>query len=975
MSAIASPAAHGAFREKRERRIETLGVTVHEYEHIQTGAAHYHLASAYDENVFMVAFRTVPMDSTGVAHILEHTVLCGSERYPVRDPFFWMIRRSLNTFMNAFTTSDYTAYPFASQNRKDFFNLLDVYLDAVFFSRLDPRDFAQEGCRIEFENPDDDSTPLVYRGVVFNEMKGDSSSAISVVYETLREHLYPTTTYHYNSGGDPRHIPELTYDGLKSFYSSHYHPSNAVFMTFGDVPAAEVQEKMDAALSNFARSTSHIAVTTERRLSEPLRVSAPYAIEDEEGTRGKTHIVMAWLLGENTDLAMLLRCSLLSDALLDTSASPLRQALETCPLAGAVSPLSGLEETSHEMSFMVGVEGSEAEHAEEIERLVLETLERVAEEGIAQDKLEACLHQLELSQREIGGDSAPFGLQLMFSCMSAAIHRGDPIALLDLDPVLVELREQVRDPAFVKGLVRDLLLDNPHRVTLVQYPDTELAESEAEDERQRLEAIKSSLDEAARREVVLRARDLLDRQNAEEDISVLPRVGIEDVPMDIDIPAPVTLSRPDAPRITAYRAGTNGIAYHQVITNMPALSPEAFRALPWWTSIVTEIGSGGAGYLVTQHEQHSETGGISCYATFRGETTDARKLRSFVTFSSRTLNPRFSAMTALMRRTLCAPDWDERGRVRDLVKQMRVRREGGITGNAQALAMTAAASNYSPVSHLNHELSGLAGIKRLRALDDGLSDDGELDAFIATLRSLHESILDADRQFLVVADEGFVDDAVGRLLEAWPDARWRDGGFAGEMPLPKPVPEQAWVTNTQVNFCGAAVASVPEGHPDSAVFSVLAGVLRNGFLHRVLREQGGAYGGGASHDASNGVFRFYSYRDPNLGATFDAFRSSIQWLIDSNISFDLIEEAILGLVSSIDAPGSPAGRARQAFHNELFGRDAAHRRQVRAAILRVTVDDVKRVASERLTGDMARAVVTSESAAKTLGPEFVVQVI
>src|SRR5210317_1723061 len=227
------PEAHPAFIPVRQHTVDSLNIRVEQYEHRATGAAHYHLASDYSENVFLVALRTVPHDSTGVAHILEHTALCGSERYPVRDPFFMMLRRSLNTFMNAMTSSDWTAYPFASQNRKDYFNLLDVYLDAVFFSRLDPLDFAQEGHRVEFAEPDNPDSDLVYKGVVFNEMKGAMSSVSSTLWSKLCEHLFPSTTYHYNSGGDPEHIPDLSYEQLQDFYRSHYHPSNAIFMTFG----------------------------------------------------------------------------------------------------------------------------------------------------------------------------------------------------------------------------------------------------------------------------------------------------------------------------------------------------------------------------------------------------------------------------------------------------------------------------------------------------------------------------------------------------------------------------------------------------------------------------------------------------------------------------------------------------------------------------------------------------------------------
>ena len=234
---------HSAFELLRTESVPSLKVIYEEYRHRETGAQHIHLASDNSENVFLVALRTVPMDSTGVAHILEHTALCGSEKYPVRDPFFMMIRRSLNTFMNAFTSSDWTAYPFASQNKKDFNNLLDVYLDAVFFARLDPLDFAQEGHRMEFADPNDSSTELTFKGVVFNEMKGAMSSINSVLWQTMSKYLYPTSTYHYNSGGDPENIPDLTYEQFIEFYKTHYHPSNAIFLTFGDIPAAEHQEK------------------------------------------------------------------------------------------------------------------------------------------------------------------------------------------------------------------------------------------------------------------------------------------------------------------------------------------------------------------------------------------------------------------------------------------------------------------------------------------------------------------------------------------------------------------------------------------------------------------------------------------------------------------------------------------------------------------------------------------------------------
>lgn len=443
MAAVIENTVHPAFEKLRSHRISTLNVTVEEYRHRKTGARHLHLAADNDENVFFVALRTFPMDSTGVAHILEHTALCGSERFPVRDPFFMMIRRSLNTFMNAFTSSDWTAYPFASMNRKDFDNLLTVYLDSVFFSSLDPLDFAQEGHRLEFDTPDDPSTDLVYRGVVYNEMKGAMSAPTSQLWQNLSSHLFPTTTYHYNSGGEPDHIVDLSYDDLLRFYRHHYHPSNAIFATYGDIPAHEHHERFEElALKRFDRLDVELPVRDEKRMFSPVRVDQSYAVSEGEETGHKTHIVMGWLLGHSFDLQENLEGQLLASVLLENSASPLMRALETTDIGHSPSPMCGLEDSNREMTFVCGIEGSDPERQDDLEALIEQTLAKVVEEGVSEDRLEAILHQLELHQREIAGDSFPYGLQLIMTAISPMVHGGDPVELLDLEPVLADMREK-----------------------------------------------------------------------------------------------------------------------------------------------------------------------------------------------------------------------------------------------------------------------------------------------------------------------------------------------------------------------------------------------------------------------------------------------------------------------------------------------------------------------------------------------------
>ena len=427
------------FRLLNKQKIESLSLEYQEYEHKNTGAKHIHLASDNKENVFMVAFRTIPEDSTGVAHILEHTVLCGSKKFPVRDPFFSMLKRSMNTFMNAFTSSDWTAYPFASQNQKDFDNLLSVYLDSVFFPNLNELDFAQEGHRLEFSELHNRKSELVNKGIVFNEMKGAMSSVNSILWQTITKNLFSNTTYHFNSGGEPEEIVKLTYEHFKNFHETHYHPTNAIFFTFGDISAFHHQEVFERnALAHFNKMNERIAVNAEARFHDPKYVKESFPATNKN-LKNNTHIVMAWLLGNSVDIKENLKARLISNILLDNSGSPLLKALETTPLANSPSPMCGLEDSMKEMCFVCGVEGSESKHTQEVEKLILETLQTTANKGVSNEQIIASLDQIELSQREITGSSYPYGLQLILSCMSGAIHRGDPKELLDIESALKDL--------------------------------------------------------------------------------------------------------------------------------------------------------------------------------------------------------------------------------------------------------------------------------------------------------------------------------------------------------------------------------------------------------------------------------------------------------------------------------------------------------------------------------------------------------
>ena len=965
-----APKLGSGFRFIRSEAVASLNLEVQEFEHIQTGAKHFHLAAEQEEKVFLVAFRTMPQDSSGVAHILEHTALCGSKNFPVRDPFFMMTRRSLNTFMNAFTSSDWTAYPFASLNDKDFNNLLDVYLDAAFFSRLDPMDFAQEGHRVEFAKADNPESDLVYKGVVFNEMKGAMSSPTSTLWQTFTKYLFPETTYHHNSGGEPASIPDLTYEQLLEFYASHYHPTNAVFMTFGDLDVADLQTKIhEQALKGFERSDLELNVPDEKRYFSPVRVEEAYALDQEDISK-QTHHVVGWLLPRSIDIDALMKAHLLERVLLDNSSSPLMAALESSSLGSGPSPLCGLEDSNREMSFVCGLEGSEPEDAAAVEQLILDTLQKVVDEGVDPRSVAAQLHQLELNQREITGDGMPFGLQLILAGMSAAIHRGDPVSVLNIDPALAKLREAVKDPDFIPNLIREWLLDNPHRVRVTLRPDNQLTAKKDAAEAARLAAIKAALNAEQKQAIVEQAKALEARQQQVDDDSLLPKVTLQDVPLDLHLPQSQNFT---AGKINAqwFTAGTNGLVYVQAVLDLPQLDEAEQQLMPLFVHCMTELGCGDRDYRANQALQSEVSGGLSASFTVRGGLDNEQEVSGYLVLSGKALAVNQKKLQALMAETLDKARFDELPRIAEIVAQRSARLANSITGRGHALAMQAAAAKFSPVANLGQLTSGLVAIQSAKRLAQSIKAESALDELSASLVALHNKIKTAPRQFLLVAEEDHQQAMLDALQTHWADLPVESAWEALQLPSTRTPVKQLWLTSTQVNFCALAFPTVTGGDKDSAALTVLGDYLRNGFLHRAIREQGGAYGAGAGQDNGDAVFRFFSYRDPRVEGTLEDFYASLAWLQENPIDQQKLEEAILGVVSSIDKPGSPAGDARQTYFANLFGRTPESRKAFRASILAVKGEDLVRVAAEYLKPELASvAVITNAKTAEGLAVDY-----
>ncbi|MDO4440927.1 MAG: insulinase family protein [Moraxella sp.] len=944
-----------AFEWLSTTTIEALNIDVEHYRHRDTGLIHYHLACNNDENALMIGFATQPMTSRGEAHILEHVVLCGSEKYPVRDPFFSMIKRSLQTFMNAMTAADWTVYPFATQNKNDFFNLLSVYADACFFPNIHELDFAQEGIRVELN---DDGKPE-YHGIVFNEMKGAMSGEIDQLYYALTPHLFPTTTYHYNSGGDPEHIIKLTHADLVKFHQAHYHPSNAIVMSFGDIKASEIQEQLQEQVLvrfddvNRPKVGKKFVSVLEKRLAKPVRAFDTYTADDNG--KQKTHHVLSWLLPSIKDPKERLALRLMEGVLAEHSGSPLRAYLESYANATAPSPLLGLDDSHHEMVFYAGVRGSDVEYADDVETGILNLLQQVVSDGVDGETIETVLHQIELDQRHIGGDSMPYGLTLMLEAFSTVVHDGNPLDVWQIDEHLNWLRQQASDPSFVPSLIQKHLIDNPHRVRLTLLPDKDKAQALIEKEQVTLDELEQSLTDTDRANIRQHMADLQARQATADDVNVLPKVGLSDVPSDIAFvhanKQPITLDGRQR-TLYEYHAGTNGLYYYQVVSELGEYANEILDnpLLPIYLTLLSEVGTTKHDARAFQAVQAAHSSGVTARISQRTDVADKDKMSSYFVVATRALNRKPEAID-LVSQVLDETIFSETERIRELLQQKQTSWQSRLTGAGHAYAMQTASRNMSRLAKIEYAYSGLPALSALKAFLAHESDE-KWEKLSARLAALHARITALPKDVILVCEPEMSDtlkDKVASTLRTVPPASVPDLSplvFDELTDIVKQGDDDdtAWLISTNVYHNAAAYAATTSDSPDAAALMVLALFLRNGYLHAAIREKGGAYGGGASFDGNAAAFKFFSYRDPNCAATFEHFTKSVDWLLDNEHHAEQLEEAILGIIAGMDKPGSPAGEAVKSCFAALHGRGKDYQQQLRAKILAVSIDDLKRVA-------------------------------
>lgn len=936
---------YGSFQITQYLPIDSLRCTLIELVHVASGARVMHIAADDPENLFCLSFQTLPSNSNGVAHILEHTVLCGSQKFPVKDPFFAMMRRSLNTFMNAFTGQDFTCYAASSQIEKDFYNLLEVYVDAVFHPQLKKTSFLQEGHRLEFVNPNDLGSPLQFQGIVFNEMKGAMMSSESRLWQAVAQRLFPDLPYAYNSGGDPKEIPSLSYEELVEFHGAFYHPSRCLFYFYGNIPLAKHLDFLEAhALSGVKKLAPLPPLPLQPRLRNPVTAHVPYPIAPVDDPKGKAEIAFSWLTAPLVNTQEVLALNLLDSLLMETDASPLKKALLESGLCREAE--SSLDLEISEIPFTVTCKGTDPEHLEPLRALVLRTLGEVVKNPPHKEDVEASLHQMEFERREIGGDGGPFGLALFFRAGLIQQHGARPEQALQIGSLFNELRTRLRDRSYLPKLIRKHFLENRHTVAIAMIPDPTLEEREASEERKRLEAIQTRLTSEQKKELQHQTEQLLHYQEEVENQSLecLPKLTLRDVPEE---PRDFALTHDSFECLDLFHHDcfTNGILYADLLFDLPHIPREDLPLLALLAKIWTELGAGRCGYEKTLQREQAYTGGIDAHLALHVSALDADVLKPAFSLRGKALERNARPFFELLRDFAEGPNTAEPERISGWLRQHATELEESVSANPLSYAIQLSLMSYSRASVIYNLWNGAPYHQFIKEL---LAERPS--SWIHRLHGLAQKILAGGKPHLILGCDRAARDllakknfyTLGERPVQYSAPKWR-----GDYPLPS-IPSQVRLISSPVAFTALGMRAGGYTDPDAAAFIVLSELLGNVFLHPELREKGGAYGCGASYAPTTGNFHFYSLRDPHLARSLTIFRSSLEKVVAGAFNDRQIEEAKLGIIAAMDNPVPPGGRAIVAYSWFRSERLLADRQKLRRAVLALDATALRQAARRLL---------------------------
>ncbi|KAJ0170376.1 hypothetical protein K1T71_014304 [Dendrolimus kikuchii] len=930
--------------------IKEYNLTAFYLTHEKTKTEYLHLERDDTNNVFSIGFRTTPLDSMGTPHILEHTVLCGSERYPVRDPFFKMLNRSVATFMNALTGPDYTFYPFSSQNEIDYRNLQKVYLDAVFKPNLKRLDFLQEGWRLEHSNLEDKNSKLVFKGVVYNEMKGAFSETSSLFGQKFINTILPQGTYGYVSGGDPLHIPELSHEHLKNFHATHYHPSNARIYSYGNFPLeANLKFVNEAYLSNYSYlDPKNTIVNPQDRWSSPKCATIKCRLDQYGGPIEKQNqIAIGYVMSDITNVYDTFMIMALAELMIIGPNSAFYKSLIEKNISGGYNSLTGYDNQIRDTLFVVGLKDLETEKFAMVEKIAQETLQEIYEKGFEKDHIESVLHGFELS---IKHQSPKFGLNLLFNLMPMWNHNGPILTALKVNQLLGQLKGNLMKPNYIREVIEKYFIKNNHKLIMTMHPDAKFDDVFNEAEASILKSKVSSLTPKQREDIYNEGLELSKAQKDIQNLEVLPCLKIDEIILNKTAP-PLTHTVAETIPMQLCEANTNGVTYFKGVLGTECLNEKQRQLLPFFNYILDKFDTKSHNYRDFDKYISRSTSGLSFITHVTEHIDQPGQYEQGILVNSHCLDENLPKMLDIWTEIFSKPNFDNSERMTMLLNSYCSSLTSGIVSSGHTYAMQAARSLISSVDECKESLMGLQHvvamqnvqknykIEDIQNMVDGIAkqvlNGNNLRAtfhYCNTNKDIHESINGFCKNLCTGNDK-----ELNRIN--WTDNKAMTKTNCGLHIL----------MNIPVNFCAKVIPTVPYTDPDYAKLRVLSRFLSSKYLHPVVREQNGAYGGGAALTL-DGVFNYYSYRDPNSRVTLDVFDEAANWM-SKNINLvddQNLFEAKLSILQQMDQPIPEYMKGVDLF---LYGLSYDIWQTQRERVLGVKKEDLAEVCQKYLTTD------------------------
>ncbi len=920
---------HG-FELLRDETVDEIKTRARLYRHVKSRAQLLSLSNDDENKVFGVSFGTPPQDSTGIAHIMEHSVLCGSRNYPCKEPFIELAKGSLNTFLNAMTYPDKTVYPVASQNVQDLYNLIDVYLDSVFHPSITEWTLRQEGWHYELESAD---APMIFKGVVFNEMKGAYSSPERVLYKRIAQVMLPDTPYGHDSGGDPAAIPDLSYSQFKHFHETYYHPSNAQIWWYGDDAEDQRLSRLDAVLSEFDQKPIQVTLPKQPRFSAPRREAFGYDSDDVEGA-AKHYVAVNWLMSDSLDTEKTMALEVLGNILLSTSASPLRKALIDSGLGE--DTIGGFDDSQRETGFSAGLKGVNAENIDAAERLVLDTLRTLADSGIDNEMIEAAMNTMEFRLREMNTGGTPRGLALMLWALQSWLHGGDPLEPLRFEKPLAAIKARLAaGERLFENLIREYMLNNSHRVTVVLSPDKSIRERADAAENERLANVRNAMQPGELEQIIAQTHALQQMQvtpDSPEALSTIPTLTLADLDRNNKI-APIALDSSGDGQVIYHDIHTNGIAYLDFGFDMRAVAAEDVPLLGLFGQLLLGMGTDGEDFARLSRRIGRKTGGLRSGALngVRRGTSDAA---AYMLLRGKATMAQVDDLLAIIADVLLTARLDNRERFKQIVLEEKAGLEARMVPSGHSMTSLRLRARFNPSDWAIEQMAGVSYLFSIRALAQQIESDWP--AVLARLERLRKALINRRAMLcnvtLDAANWAAVEPRVRALMRSLPGR----AAARNEWPIASLPAHEGLTIPAQVNYVGKAANLFDLGYTLHGSAMVVNKYLGTTWLWERVRVQGGAYGGFATFDQRSGVFAYLSYRDPNLTKTLANYDGTPEFLRTHPISESEVTKCIIGVVGDLDSHELPDAKGYSSMTRHLLGTTEAFRQKLRDEVLSTT---------------------------------------